>query len=297
MDIDADSSKDPSEIPECYRDLADVFSKKEAISLSPLRDHLDHHISLEKDAKSIFDLIYNLSENELKVLKKYLEDKLFKGLIHPSISSFDSPVLFVKKSDGNLRLCVDYRALNRMTIKNRYSIPLITEIMDRIRNAKEFTRVDIRDIFHRICIAEGDEYKTAFRIRYDHFEYLIMPFDLCNAPAIFQSYINDVLREFLDEFCVVYLDDVLIYTDDTHEEHVQHVRQILQRLLDHDLYANLRSANFMSEKLNSLVLSSLPTASQWIQNALSSLSIGQSPTLNMISEYSSALPISIDALY
>ena len=244
VDINSDSSKDPPEIPECYRDLADVFSKKEATSLPPHRGHLDHHIPLMDDAKPVFGSIYNLSENELKVLKKYIEDKFSKDLIRPSVSPFDSPVLFVKKPDDNLRLCVDYRALNRMTIKNRYPIPLTIEIMDRIRNAKEFIRVDVRDAFHRMRIAEDDEYKTAFRTRYDHFEYLVMPFGLCNAPATFQSYINDALRDFLDDFCVAYLDDVLIYTDGTHEEHVQHVRQVLQRLLDHGLYAKLEKCEF-----------------------------------------------------
>ena len=243
-DANPDSSENAPEIPECYRDLADVFSKKEAHTLPPHRGRLDHHIPLVDDAKPTFGPIYNLSETELKVLKNYIEEKLAKAWIRPSTSPFGSPVLFVKKPDGSLRLCVDYRALNRMTIKNRYPIPLTTEIMDRIRNAKEFSRVDVRDAFHRMRVAEGDEWKTAFRTRYGHFEYLVMPFGLCNAPATFQSYINDALRDFLDEFCVAYLDDVLIYTDGTHEEHVQHVRQVLQRLLDHGLYAKLEKCEF-----------------------------------------------------
>ena len=128
--------------------------------------------------------------------------------------------------------------------KNRYPISFIIEIMDRIRNAKEFIRVDVRDVFHRMRVAEGDEYKTAFRTRYGHFEYLVMPFGLCNVPAIFQFYINDVLRDFLDDFCVVYLDDVFIYIDGTHEEHVQYVCQVLQCLLDHGLYVKLEKCEF-----------------------------------------------------
>ena len=233
-----------SKIPNYYKNLTEVFSKKESQTLPPHRDHLDHHIPLEKDVKPTFDPIYNLSELELKVLKEYIQDNLKKGFIRPSTSSFDSPVLFVKKPDDSLRLCVDYRVLNRMTIKNRYPIPLTTEIMDRIKGAKRFTRLDVRDAFNRIRVAEGDEYKTAFRTRYGHFEYLIMPFDLCNAPATFQSYINDVLHEFLDEFCVAYLDDVLIYTDDSLEDHINHVRQVLQRLLDNGLYVKLEKCEF-----------------------------------------------------
>ena len=232
------------EIPDCYKDLSDVFSKKESQSLPPHRDHLDHHIPLEKDAKPTFGPIYNLSELELKVLKEYIQDNLKKGFIRPSTSPFGSPVLFVKKPDGSLRLCVDYRALNRMTIKNRYPIPLTTEIMDRIKGAKRFTRLDVRDAFNRIRVAKGDEYKTAFRTRYGHFEYLVMPFGLCNAPATFQSYINDALHEFLDEFCVAYLDDVLIYTDGSLEDHINHVRQVLQRLLDNGLYVKLEKCEF-----------------------------------------------------
>ena len=233
-----------SEISNCYKDLIEVFSKKESQTLPSHRDHLDHHIPLEKNAKSTFDPIYNLSELELKVLKEYIQDNLKKGFIHPSTSSFGSSVLFVKKLDGSLRLCVDYRALNRMTIKNRYPISLTTEIMDRIKGAKRFTRLDVRDAFNRIRVAEGDEYKTVFRTRYDHFEYLVMPFDLCNALAIFQSYINDVLYEFLDEFCVAYLDDVLIYIDDSLEDHINHVRQVLQRLLDNGLYVKFEKCEF-----------------------------------------------------
>ena len=232
------------EIPNCYKDLSEVFSKKESESLPPYRGHLNHHIPLEKDTKPTFGPIYNLSELELKVLKEYIQNNLKKGFIRPSTSPFGSPVLFVKKPDGSLRLCVDYRALNRMTIKNRYPIPLTTEIIDRIKGAKRFTRLDVRDAFNRIRVAEGDEYKTAFRTRYSHFEYLVMPFGLCNASATFQSYINDALREFLDEFCIAYLDDVLIYTDGSLDDHINHVRQVLQRLLENGLYVKLKKCEF-----------------------------------------------------
>ena len=157
------------EIPEEYRDLAEVFSKAKAHELPPHRGHLDHHIPLEEGAKPVFGPIYNLSETELQVLKDYIDENLRKGFIRPSSSPFGSPVLFVKKPDGSLRLCVDYRALNRVTIKNRYPIPLISELIDRFKSKKRFTRLDVRDAFHRLRIAEGDEYKTAFRTRYGQF--------------------------------------------------------------------------------------------------------------------------------
>jgi len=196
---------------------------------------------------------------ELKVLKQYLEEKLKNGSIRPSTSPFGSPVLFVKKPDGSLRLCADYRALNRMTVKNRYPLPLISEIMDRIKGAKHFTRLDVRDAFNRIRVAEGEEWKTAFRTRYGHFEYLVMPFGLCNAPATFQAYINDALHEYLDVFCVAYLDDVLIYTDGTLEDHIRHVRTVLQRLLDRGLYVKLEKCEFHVEETRFLGFIISPT--------------------------------------
>jgi hypothetical protein len=199
---------------------------------------------LEEGSKPVYGPIYNLSELELKALKVYVETKLKKGFIRPSTSPFGSPVLFVKKADGSLRLCVDYRALNRMTVKNRYPIPLMSEIMDRIKGATRFTRLDVLDAFHRLRIAKGDEWKTAFRTRYGHFEYLVMPFGLCNAPATFQAYINDALRDYLDDFVIAYLDDVLIYSSGTLEEHIEHVRKVLIRLKERELYVKLEKCQF-----------------------------------------------------
>ena len=245
------SGKAP-EIPECYKDLAKVFSETEPTKLPPHRGHLDHHIRLEDGAKPVYGPIYNLSELELKVLKSYLAEKMKMGFIRPSTSPYGSPVLFDKKPNGSLRLCVDYRALNRVTIKNRYPIPLMTEIMDRIKGATEFTRLDIRDAFNRLRVAEGDEAKTAFRTRYGHYEYLVMPFGLCNAPATFQAYINNALRDYLDEFCIAYMDDTLVYTKGSHEEHVEHVRKVLQRLQEHELYVKLEKCEFSVQRTNFL---------------------------------------------
>ena len=237
------ASGSPPEIPPQYQDLAKAFSKDEAESLPPHRGHLDHHIPLEDGAKPVFGPIYNLSETELKVLKEYIENKLAKGHIQPSTSPFGSPVLFVKKPDGSLRLCIDYRALNRITIKNRYPLPLITEILDRTNGAKRFVKLDLRDAFHRLRVAAGDEFKTAFRTRYGHFEYLVMPFGLTNAPASFQAYINECLREYLDDFCIAYMDDILIYAD-TDEELVARTRQVLEKLIEHGLYVKLEKCLF-----------------------------------------------------
>ena len=238
-------------IPDEYRDLAEVFSKAKSEELPPHRGSLDHAIPLEKDSKPVFGPIYNLSETELQVLREYIDEKLRNGFIRPSTSPFGSPVLFVKKPDGSLRLCVDYRALNRITIKNRYPLPLISELLDRFKGAKYFTRLDVREAFNRLRIALGDEYKTAFRTRYGHFEYLVMPFGLCNAPGSFQAYVNDVIREYLDKFAVAYLDDILIYSN-TLEEHILHVRQVLKKLLEHGLFVKLEKCEFHVQKISFL---------------------------------------------
>ena len=239
------------QIPPEYQDLAEVFSETRANTLPPHRGQLDHPITLEEGAKPTYGPIYNLSETELSVLKSYIEEHIEKGFIRPSTSPFGAPVLFVKKADGSLRLCVDYRALNRMTIKNRYPLPLIAELLDRIVGAKYFTKIDLRSAYNLIRIALGDEWKTAFRTRYGHFEYLVMPFGLTNAPATFQSYINEAIREYLDEFCVAYLDDILIYSNSL-EEHTGHVHKVLEKLLKHGLYAKLEKCQFHVQEIEFL---------------------------------------------
>ena len=181
---------------------------------------------------------------KLKVFKKYIEEKLVKGWIYSFISSFDFLILFVKKLNDNLRLCVNYRVLNRMIIKNRYFISLIIKIMNWIRKVKKFSYINIYNIFHWIYIIEDDEWKTIFRIHYNHFEYLIIFFDLYNILAIFQYYINDILYDFLNEFYVIYLNDIFIYINEIHEDHVKHVHQILQHFLDYDLYIKLKKYKF-----------------------------------------------------
>jgi hypothetical protein len=142
----------------------------------------------------------------------------------------------VPKKDGSLRLCVDYRGLNRVSVKNRYPLPLISEILDRITGAQYFSKIDVKDAYYRIRIKEGDEWKTAFRTRYGHYEYLVMPFGLTNAPATFQHYIHQALSGLVDAICIVYLDDILIFSK-TRDAHTQHIRQILERLRTAELYA------------------------------------------------------------
>ena len=210
-------------LPSEYHEFLDIFSKKEADKL-PERSSYDHKIPLMDGKEPTYGPLYGMSRDELLVLQKYLTENLKKGFIQSSSSPAASPVLFVRKPGGGLRFCVDYRALNAITIKNRYPLPLIRETLDRLSKAVIFTKLDIVAAFNRLRVAHGEEWKTAFRTHYGLYEYLVMPFGLCGAPSSFQEYINDVLREYLDIFCTAYIDDILIYSNSL-KEHKGHVRK------------------------------------------------------------------------
>ncbi|KAJ1088807.1 hypothetical protein NDU88_001962 [Pleurodeles waltl] len=187
--------------------------------------------------------VYALSEHENQHLRKYLDKFLENGFIRPYKSPAASPLFFVPKANGELRTCIDYRGLNKVTIKNKYPLPLIPVLLEQVKKAKIYTKLDLRGAYHLVRMREGDEWKTAFKTRYGLFEYTVMPFGLCNAPAAFQFFLNDVLREYLDIFAIVYIDDILIYSDNENE-HVQHVRKILAALRKHHLYCKLTKCEF-----------------------------------------------------
>ena len=229
-----------------------VFSKAESLLLPPNRE-IDHKIILKEGTQPPFGRLYGMTKEELSTLREWLQENLSKGFIRPSSSPAASPVLFVKKSDGKLRLCMDYRALNAITVKNRYPIPLISETLDRLSKAKFFTKVDVIAAFNRIRIAKGDEWKTAFRTRYGLFESLVRPFGLTNAPSTFQNYINSSLQQYLDVFCTAYLDDVLIYSN-TQREHRQHVNIVLDKLRDAGLQLDLNKCQFEASEVKYLGL-------------------------------------------
>jgi hypothetical protein len=208
----------------------------------PQRD-VDHEIELEPGAKPPFLPIYQLSVKELEEVKKQLTMLLESGFIQPSKSPFGAPIIFVPKKNGKLRMCVDYRALNAITVKNRYPLPRIDELMDRLHGATVFTKLDLQSGYWQIRIKEEDIPKTAFRTRYGHYEWKVLPFGLTNAPATFQALMNNVLRPYLDQFVVVYLDDILIYSR-TPEEHEQHLQLVLKALEDNELYVGLDKCAF-----------------------------------------------------
>ena len=237
-------------VPEQYRDFLDVFSPGEAKELPPHRPY-DIKIETEGEKMPPIGKLYNMSEVELKALKEYIDDMLGKGFIRSSNSPAGAPVLFAKKKDGSLRLCVDYRALNKVTRKNRYPLPLIGNLVDQLRKAKFFTKIDLRAGYNNVRVADGHEWKTTFRTRYGAFEYLVMPFGLTNAPSAFQFFMNDIFHDMVDICVVIYLDDILIYSMDE-ETHTQQVRKVLERLRENHLHAKPEKCSFHTDTVEYL---------------------------------------------
>lgn len=252
---DSDDNADPIEeilsfLPHKYHNFADVFSSTDVDNLPPHRPY-DCSIELEDGKYPPFGPIYGLSEMERTALHAYIESNLSKGFIRRSTSAAGAPILFIKKKNGDLRLCVDYRGLNSVTKKNRYPLPLTDDLLDRVRGCSVFSVIDLKNAFNLVRIRDGDEWKTAFRTHLGLFEYLVMPFGLTNAPATFQAFIQDTLRDLLDIICVVYLDDILIFSR-SQEEHNAHVKLVLERLRSAKLYANPSKCVFDQDEVEYL---------------------------------------------
>ena len=191
---------------------------------------------------------YRMASAELKELKAQLEEFLNKGFIRPSTSPWGAPVLFVKKKDGSLRLCIDYRQLNRATIRNQYPLPHIDELFDQLQESRVYSKIDLRSGYHQLKVRENDVSKTTFRTRYGHYEFLVMPFGLTNAPAAFMDLMNRVFSQYLDKFVIVFIDDILVYSCSP-EEHAEHLRTVLQILREHQLYAKFSKCQFWLDKV------------------------------------------------
>ncbi len=235
-------------VPEPYRAYAQVFSEADSESM-PSHGLQDLAIELLDGKQLPWGPIYNLSEKELDTLRSYLEVQLKRGWIRPSKSPAGAPVFFKPKKDGTLRLRVDFRGLNQITKKNRYPLPLISEVIDRLSGACYFTKLNIREAYHRLRIASGDEWKTALCTRYGHYEYTVVVFGLVNAPAAFQGHINNVLREHLDQFCIAYLDDIVVYSNSL-EEHREHLRLIVAKLQEAGLYLKMSKCEFEMQRIS-----------------------------------------------
>ncbi|GAU43989.1 hypothetical protein TSUD_91680 [Trifolium subterraneum] len=238
--MSSESSLSPSDIP-IVREYLDVFPE-EINSLPPERE-IEFSIDLVPGSQPISVAPYRMSPLELRELKSQLEKLLQKHFIRPSVSPWGAPVLLVKKKDGTMRLCIDYRQLNKVTIKNKYPLPRIDDLLDQLRGATIFSKIDLRSGYHQIRIRTSDVSKTAFRTRYGHYEFLVMPFGLTNAPAVFMDYMNRIFQPYLDKFVVIFIDDILIYSKDP-QEHAEHLRIVLNILREKQLYAKFSKCEF-----------------------------------------------------
>ena len=192
-----------------------------------------------------------MSTPELVELKFQLKEMLDKGYIKPSVSPWGAPMLFVKKKDDTLRLCIDYKQLNKVTIKNKYPFPRPDYLFDQLKGLAMFSKIDLRFGYHQVCIKEEDIFKTAFRTRYGHYEFVFVPFGLNNAPATFMCLINSVLCPYLDKFVIVFIDDILVYSKNE-EEHVEHLAAVLRLLREHQLYDKLSKCSFFQIEVHYL---------------------------------------------
>ena len=232
-----------AKLPPQYFEFRELFSREASDQIPEHRTNVDHKIELTAENNLTIEPLRRLTDDQLTEVKKYILENLHKGFIEASNSPQAAPILFAKKADGSLRLCVDYRKLNALTKKDPYPIPLIDEMMARISKAKIFTKIDIQQAFHRIRMSPESEELTTFRTRYGMYKYKVLPFGLTNGPATFQRFINDILLEHLDDFCSAYLDDILVYSGNK-AEHEEHVRKVMRILQSHGLQADIKKSEF-----------------------------------------------------
>ena len=248
--LDTQNSKKDDESPGYHKDITkligdfkDVFPEALPKGLPPSRIKGDFRIKLKEGSQPVKRKLYRMSQSELEELKEKIEELLDQGFIRPSSSPWAAPVLFVSKKDGGLRFCVDYRGLNKLTVKNSYPLPRIDEILDQLSTAKYFSVIDLRSGYHQMRIAEEDVPMTAFSSKFGHFEFTVVPFGLTNAPASFMSMMDKVLADYTGKFVMAYLDDILVYSE-SWDAHIEHLQKVLNKLRLHKLYAKLTKCEF-----------------------------------------------------
>ncbi len=225
-----------------YHKFHNVFSGEKASTLTPHRPY-DLQINVKEGAKPVHRPIYSLSPPELTALWEFLKEHTRNSFICPSKSPWGSPILFIKKKDGSLHLCMNFWALNRVTEKDHYPLPLISDLLTSPAPTRIYSKIDLKHVYHLVCITKGDEPKTTFHTCYGSYKWRVMPFSLSNTPVAFQRFINEVLRDMLDVCTVGYLDDILIYLDSL-EDHQNHICEVLHCLHNAGLYTNLKKCKF-----------------------------------------------------
>ncbi|GKA08646.1 putative reverse transcriptase domain-containing protein [Tanacetum coccineum] len=242
------SEKRLEDVP-VIRDFPEVFPD-DLPGLPPSRQ-VEFKIDLVPGAAPVARAPYRLAPSEMKELSEQLKELLEKGFIRPSSSPWGAPVLFVKKKDGSFRMCIDYRELNKLTVKNRYPLPRIDDLFDQLQGSSVYSKIDLRSGYHQLRVREEDIPITAFRTRYGHYEFQVMPFGLTNAPAVFMDLMNRVCKPYLDKFVIVFIDDILIYSK-TKGEHSEHLKIILDLLKKEKLYAKFSKCDFWLESVQFL---------------------------------------------
>ncbi|MCO5598204.1 hypothetical protein L7F22_052296 [Adiantum nelumboides] len=235
--------------PTWLEEYADIFPE-DLTDLSPTRE-IHHEIEILPGSEPVSKRPYEMPLPEAIELKEQLCQLIEQGFIRPNKSSWGAPFLFQKKKDGTLRLCIDYRGLNQVTVKNNYPLPRIDKLLDRLHSSKVFTKIDLRSGYYRKWIKEDDIPKTAFNTQYGHFEFIVMSFGLSNVPATFNRLMQDIFRPYLDDFILVFFYDILVYSKNE-TDHEDHLRKVLDILREHKLYAKLSKCTFFSPKIEYL---------------------------------------------
>jgi hypothetical protein len=238
----------PTEIQQVLQDFKDVFAHPKG--LPPEREY-DHAIPTLPNAIPVNSRLYRYSPFHKDKIERQVRELLTAGLVTPSTSPYASLVLLVQKKDGTWRFSVDYRKLNDLTIKNRFPIPVIDEILDELAGTKFFSKLDMRSGYHQVRMKKEDEHKTSFKTHHGHFQFGVMPFGLTNAPATFQCLMNDILIPFLRKFVFVFLDDTLVYSP-TLDTHVEHLKLVMEKLRQHQLFMKLSKCSFAKQQLDYL---------------------------------------------